>query len=119
MEALSLYPILKSVPMDHEKEDRYRASIDDTKQMRQQLDILAGRVGDLVTAIKGNDMGTEGVVGQIKAIRMEQDHLKKRLDDMEQSTAKKNAYIVVAVGTVGLFLGTIAKIIIDHLFKTP
>jgi regulator of replication initiation timing len=120
MEAIALYPILKSVPMSDHNENReqhYKDSLNDARRMREQLDILSGKVGELVTAIKGNDMGTEGVVGQIKTLRAEQELLKKRLDDIEQSTAKKNAYLGVAIGTVGLFLGTIIKVIIDHLFK--
>lgn len=124
--AIPLFPILKSVPMGTEfdsREERYRASIDDTKKMRELMDIMAGKIGEMMIAIKGNDMGTEGLVGQIKAIRMEQEAMKKRLDEIEVKAeqaklevAKKQFYLLVIWGLIGAVAATVFMTILNHFF---
>lgn len=101
---------------DH-REDRYKGTQDDISIIRKELNKLTGAVGDLVTAFKGNDLGTEGMVAQVKSVIEEQANLKSRLDDIERIAKMNQKYLFAFVGAVGVALGTVGKTIIDHLFN--
>jgi predicted nucleic acid-binding Zn-ribbon protein len=108
-----------------EKEKRYRNSQDDIKVMRSELNKLTGSVGDLVVAIKGNDLGTEGMLGQMKRIQEKVAAFEDRLDAAELAAkeatieaAKKQFYLMIIWGLVGTVLGTIFMSVINHLFNT-
>jgi hypothetical protein len=100
------------------REQRHTGTQRDIRDIKYQLDRLSGSVGELVTAFKGNDFGTEGIVEQMKRVMQEQSMLKKRLDDLELATAKKQRYLLAFVSTVGVVGGTIIKSIIDHFLKS-
>jgi hypothetical protein len=103
-----------------DREERYRGSQDDISIIRKELNKLTGEVGKLVTAFKGNDLGTEGMVAQVRSVIEEQATLKSRLDDIERVARLNQKYLFAFIGTLGVVLGTIAKTIIDHLFtKKP
>lgn len=98
------------------REERYKGSQDDIAIIRKELNKLTGAVGELVTAFKGNDLGTEGMVAQVRSVIEEQATLKSRLDDIERIARLNQKYLFAFIGTLGIVLGTIAKTIIDHLF---
>lgn len=107
--------------MANDNEERYKDAMDDAKRMRHQLDILTGKVGDLVTAIKGNDLGTEGVVGQIKALRVQIEAIEVRLEAVEQRAAEARAearmrqrYMKMAYSAAGALVLVIIKFLIDR-----
>jgi hypothetical protein len=102
------------------REERYRGSQDDISIIRRELNKLTGEVGKLVTAFKGDDLGREGMVAQVRTIIEEHVKLKTRLDDIERVARLNQKYLFAFIGTLGVVLGTVAKIIIDHLFtKKP
>lgn len=108
-----------------DQEDRYRHSQDDVKMMRTELNKLTGSVGELVVAIKGDDMGTtEGIVGRIKAMESKIHEFEDRLDATEMEAkeakleaAKRQFYLMVIWGLTGTVVGTIFMSVINHLFK--
>lgn len=100
-----------------DREDRHTGTQRDIRDIKFQMDKLTGVVGDLVTALKGNEFGTEGMVAQVRAIIDEQTALKKRLDDLELANSKKQMYLIAFVTTVGVVIGTLIKTAIDHIFK--
>lgn len=99
------------------REDRYRGTQDDISIIRKELNKLTGAVGELVTAFKGNDLGTEGMVAQVRSVIEEQAKLKERLDDIERIAKTNQKYLFAFIGTVGVVLGSVVKTIIDHLFN--
>lgn len=99
------------------REERYRGSQDDILIIRKELNKLTGAVGELVTAFKGNDLGTEGMVAQVRDLIDEQAKLKERLDDIERIAKMNQKYLFAFIGTLGVVLGSVVKTIIDHLFK--
>ena len=73
-----------------EKSQRYRDSIDDGKIVRQQIDKLIASVGELRTtvgelrtSISGNDLGTEGLVDDVRDLRNQQNVFQDRLNKFE------------------------------------
>lgn len=107
-----------------EREERHTGTQRDIKSIRLQIDRLTGEVGklvvgqtEMVTAIKGNDMGTEGIVNQVLEFKKELKELKERVDNMELAAKKKEMYIVAFFAACGVVLGTIIKTVIDHAFK--
>ena len=99
------------------REERHTGTQRDIRDIKYQLDRLSGEVGKLITAFTGNEFGTEGIVEQMKRVIIEQASLKKRLDDLELATTKKQLYLLAFVATLGVVAGSIIKSIIDHLFK--
>jgi len=99
-----------------DREERYRGSQDDIYIIRKELNKLTSEVGKLVTAFKGDDLGREGMVAQVRAIIEEHVKLKSRLDDIERVARLNQKYLFAFIGTLGVVLGTIAKTVIDHLF---
>lgn len=99
------------------REERYIGTQGDISSIKKQLDKLTGIVGELVTAFKGNDLGTEGMVAQVRSVVEEQIALKARLDDLERIAKMNQKYLFAFIGTVGMVLGGVVKSIIDHLFK--
>jgi hypothetical protein len=107
--------------MNHE--EQYNGPNRDLRDIKIQIDKLTGVVGDMgvsvsdmVTAFRGNDLGTEGIVAQMKTVVDEQRKLRLRLDALELETAKKQFYLLAFVGTLGVVAGGIIRSIID-LFK--
>ena len=98
-------------------DERHLGSQRDIRDIKRQIDKLSGLVGDLVTAFTGNEFGTEGIIEQMKRVVLHQAELKKRLDDLELATQKKQLYLLAFVTTVGIVIGGIVKSFIDHLFK--
>lgn len=102
------------------REERYRGSQEDIMIIRKELNKLTGEVGKLVTAFKGNDLGTEGMVAQVRQVIEEQAKMKRRLDEIERIAKINQKYLFAFIGTLGVVLGSIAKTVIDHLFtKKP
>jgi NTP pyrophosphatase (non-canonical NTP hydrolase) len=99
-----------------ERDERYKLSRDDTREMRNLLDRLIGEVGDLMVAIKGNDLGTEGIVGQLKSMKTKIEEFEARLNHI-QSQAKlerfKMATIWSLLGALGMSL---LYWIMEHVF---
>jgi chromosome segregation ATPase len=129
-EAIPLYKEpLKAIRMSdpevrRDQEERYRQSQDDVKMMRAELNKLTGSVGDLVVAIKGNDMGTEGILGRIKAMENKLHEFEDRLDATEMEAkeakleaAKRQFYLMIIWGLTGTVVGTIFMSVINHIFK--
>lgn len=90
------------------------------KDVKRLIDKLTGVVGNLddkvsemVTAFKGNELGTEGIVPQMKKVMEEQKALRIRLDALELETSKKQFYLIAFFAALGVVLGTL----IDRLFK--
>lgn len=116
----------------NEQDRRYRGSQDDISIMRKQLERLAGNVGDmsnqyreLIVAIRGNDLGTDGIVGQIKQMREKIDEFEERLNlaetkaVQEKAEADKQRFKVTAVWILlGSLATLIGKWILDHLFSS-
>lgn len=120
MQALILHMNHEETREREDREERYKGSQDDIAIIRKELNKLTGAVGDLVTAFKGNDLGTEGMVAQVRSVIEEQATLKSRLDDIERVARLNQKYLFAFIGTLGVVLGTIVKIVIDHLFtKKP
>lgn len=106
-------------------DERHGGSQRDIKDIKYQVDKLTGKVGEmmievgkLTTAFTGNDLGTEGLIEQMRRVVTEQIALKKRLDDLEMTTAKKQMYLLAFVGTLGIVVGTLITEIIKSIFKT-
>jgi len=99
------------------REERNVVTQSDIRSIKLQIDKLTGAVGELVTAFKGNDLGTEGIVARVLQIEEQQDKLKKRLDDLELASKKKEMYLLAFFAAIGVVLGTLIKTIVDHLFK--
>lgn len=104
-------------PGQNERDERHAGSQRDIKSIKVQIDKLTGEVGKLVVALKGDDLGTEGVLPRIVGIEKEVQALKARLDEMELLAKKNQMYLIAFVTTVGVVLGTLIKSAIDHLFK--
>lgn len=88
------------------------------------MDKLSGVVGnmddsvkEMVTAFKGNEFGTEGIVVQMKNVMEEQTRLRKRLDELELSTSKKQMYLFAFVATLAMVVGGLVKSAFDYFFK--
>lgn len=106
-----------------EKEARYRAANDDIRLVRNELNKLSLSMGEMLVAIKGNDLGTTGLVGQIKEFKQRLDAFEERLDGAEQSARdaqlqadKKQFYLIIIWGVIGSAAGVIFASIIYHFF---
>jgi hypothetical protein len=117
-----MFHALKAIPMNkeenaerQEREGRYRESQDDISIIRREVNKLTGVVGELMVAIKGNDMGTEGMAKQIREIKEIADTLSDRVKDLEDKERfREKAWRVVFL-LVGTVAGTYIKTIIDRL----
>lgn len=98
------------------KEERYERSQDSIEQINRKIDRLTGVTGDLVTAIRGNDLGTPGIVGQIKDMKADFRKMWERQnntdDDIKDLKLKMNSRdthmriiwgLACALGTAFLF----------------
>ena len=81
----------------------------DIREMRRQMDKLSGTIGELVTAFKGNDLGTDGIVATVARLEAEQEKLNDRLDKMEMATGKKQMYLAAVLVMAGAIIGAILK----------
>lgn len=116
--------------MDEHKEPIHRGPVnDEQKNMYRQVEKLALQIGELVTAIKGNDMGTLGVIGQLRQLDGRMDSLDLRIDTIDEridkveraadqarvELARRQLYLNVIWGLLGVVGGTIFMTIINHL----
>lgn len=99
------------------REEQRTGTQKDIKDIKYQLDRLTGAVGELVTAFKGNDMGTEGVLARVGKIEEIQKELQQQFTDLKAATDKKQMYLLAFVTTLGVVAGSLLKSIVDHLFK--
>jgi|GEM_PF-5114034 len=105
--------------------ETHERSFDPIRQMKVQLDKLTESVGDLredfrevATAIKGNDMGTEGFVSRIERIEERQELFEERMSTLErQSKLHRRVFkfAYTAAGALGLAL---LKYFGDKLFPS-
>lgn len=103
----------------------------DIKSIKMQVDNLSGvvgtmngTVGTLVTALKGNDMGTEGILPQVLAIKIEQGKIKleqetinRRLDEVSLLKSKNQMYLIAFVAVLAAGLGAFLTAFFNYLFK--
>jgi chromosome segregation ATPase len=99
------------------REERHVGSQRDIRDIKHQLDRLSGAVGELVTAFKGNDMGTEGVLARLGKIEMDQRALQEQFSELKAAIDKKQMYLIAFFTTAGIVLGSIFKSVVDHFLK--
>ena len=105
------------------KEERYERSQDSIEQINRKIDRLTGVTGDLVTAIRGNDLGTPGIVGQIKDMKADlrkawerQDDFDDRLSDLSIKMGSRDTQMRIIWG-LACSLGTGLIFFIVQYFK--
>lgn len=68
--------------MDEERSKKYDESTSGNPTHRQ-WEKLAAAVGEILTSIRGNDLGTKGLVDQVNELRQAQEEIITRLDKIE------------------------------------
>lgn len=106
------------------REERYRDSQDDVSNIRKELHKLIAKTGDLdvkieklTTALTGNDLGTDGLVAQVRENVEQLMELSRRVENIERSAKLNQKYFMAFIGSIGVVLGTLIKIAIDRIFK--
>jgi uncharacterized coiled-coil protein SlyX len=121
--------ILHMSPTERNQDDR---PYDDIREMKRQLDKLIGHFGDMredvseiATSLKGNEFGTQGLVARFekmeeKQARQEEEHkaFALRLQEYERAAKVNRRYLMAFFGAVGTVVGTIIKLVVDHLVPT-
>jgi hypothetical protein len=111
---------------DRNNDDR---PYDPVRDMKRQFDNLADHIsgmredlGEIRTALKGNEFGTEGLVVRVEQIEVwqvrveaEQKMFAAKLEEYEKTAKTNRRYLLAFIGAVGAVAGTVFKIIIDHL----
>ena len=107
-----------------QREGRYKESQDDVSVIRKELNKLTSAVGELVTAFRGNDLGTEGIISEVRKLVADQLLMEKRFDKLEkrfegiQGMAKTNQrYIMGFIAAIAAIIGAVGKSFIDHFSK--
>lgn len=85
------------------------------KDMKRQMDRVSGEVGKLLEAIRGDDLGNEGILPRIQMLEKEQSEMRKRLVEIEGIAKKNQRYFLGFFTVLGAIGGTLLKIIIDHI----
>lgn len=101
---------------DQEQEENWHFSSDNIRKMKLQLDKLSGFIGDLVEAIKGNDLGHEGLLSRLSKVEDTLHIMDQRLKEMEVSAKKREFYLLTIFTLLGALMGMAVKAIID-IFK--
>lgn len=126
MEALSipLTPFANILLMSHEeneekqeRDERYKLSQGDARFMRERLDQVQASIGELMVAVKGNDLGTEGLVGQIKRMKQTVEEFDKRLEKIERDGYKEKFRMAMVFTLLGALGTSLIEWILEHLFK--
>lgn len=99
------------------REGRYRESQDDTKIMRKQLEGISANVGEIMIALKGNDLGSDGLIKRVAAMEKVIKDLTDQLDDITVKADKRLNLLLIICTMGGTFMGFFLKWLTDQFKK--
>jgi peptidoglycan hydrolase CwlO-like protein len=119
---------VKVIPMSHEEsQDRervYKDSQNPIEDIRKKVDRIAHAMGEIKTAISGDDMGNDGLAKKLSAMQTEIIDVKARLYkvesiqfEIETTQRVKNRLWGAVYGLLGVVLGSTIATIINRIFK--
>lgn len=107
----------------HDKEGRYW-TVDKVDQLKRQIDTLSGAVGevredvrDLIAAVRGNEMGAEGMFSRVSAIEAKQHLLEQQFETLKLIVSQQKSYVSAFKWIAGALSGSVGTFILDRLWK--
>lgn len=87
-------------------------------ELRQELDTIKKKVGDIYDALLGNGILKDGgLVGKIKHIEAEQEVIKKELAEIKTGYAKAEVYQKIMWGAIGGVVMSVFAYVVQLLFS--